>query len=90
MKISVKEHHITEGKQGNAEECPVALACFDAGLVAPSVGPVSIACGADLLNLTRYRLPDKATKFIRAFDSDAPVKPFEFEIDTKIPKGKHW
>ena len=81
MRISVTQTHIDMGSIGDSDNCPVALAAFDAGLVAPSVGPVSLSHGMDALNVTRHRLPDSVINFVRDFDADKQVKPFEFEID---------
>jgi hypothetical protein len=79
MKIMVKRKHIRNGQRHCAGACPIALACWEAGLttyVAPDyVALYDRDCGRRELHLT-----SRARAFVKAFDAGRPVKPFAFQL----------
>lgn len=81
LKINVTKWDISNGTAGNSAFCPVALAFVRAGIKKVEVNYVDFTASS---NGKFYDLPKKAQKFIDDFDSDAPVKPFSFNVN--IPK----
>jgi len=84
MKITVTAEDIRLGKQFSSSRCPIALAmlrCTRKKQV--SIGSLSYRAGAGTGALLG-KLPAKARKFVTAFDSDQPVKPFSFLL--AVPK----
>lgn len=82
MKIQVTSEHIQNGKRTSAFNCPIALAMKDTGLANVSVGPkhaVVVNTAGDKI----ISLPIEVRSFIKTFDDNLPVEPFEFEINLK-------
>ena len=77
MKIKVTQKHIDAGK---AEDCPVALAMRDSGLVQPDVGQDDIRWQKGA-HQEWCITPAKVYVFIMRFDDGRSVRPFEFELD---------
>ncbi len=77
--IEVTAEHIRKGSKWSCEGCPVALALESAGIEHLGVG--SAGCEISWGNL--IKLPRSVVRFIGAFDSDKPVKPFRFWFDTE-------
>ncbi len=83
MIIAVTQAHITAGRRNDCTLCPLALAFHAAGLnvsVCPSHVDVYRSCNPIAEFTGRIGLPIAARNFVMAFDSGAPVLPFEFEI----------
>jgi hypothetical protein len=79
LEVRVTEEHICRGRRRVANACPVALALTDAGLIDPFVDSDGV--------LHRVRghvvfvaLPDRATRFVNAFDAGLVVEPFVFAL----------
>ena len=93
MKIDVTEEHIALGKGGRAGECPIALACNQAGLSYAGVGYRSLSF-FDKSVMVILDLPLEAKLFVNHFDrywagvSKDPPKPFSFELDWSGPINK--
>lgn len=84
MNITVTAKDIRMGKKGLASGCPIALACYRAGLAAaPMVRPAYVECfvWADGWKTLKYILPDIAIKFMAAYDADRKVAPFRFTLE---------
>jgi hypothetical protein len=74
--VEVTQDDIDNGVAGSHTKCPIALALRRlTGFGGATVGYTS--CGP---YHERYYLPAYARKFIGAFDSDKPVKPFTLEL----------
>lgn len=77
-KIDVRQEFIDAGIQGNPCECPIAKACFADHALRVRVGPESVRRFSNGIVAT---LPEKAIKFVEAFDTARETaKPFQFEI----------
>jgi hypothetical protein len=68
MIINVTASHITKGKRGNSEKCPVGLALAEHGL---NVGYVKMSYETKLL----------VYGFMEDFDKQREVQPFSFEVE---------
>ena len=79
MKIQVTQSHIDRGLQGNSYNCPVALACKDAGLAKPSVSN----WGLSIDGLRSILLPKGVNWRIAHFDKMGKMNPFLFEIEVQ-------
>jgi len=87
MKISITQKDINRAKKllqsgksfTYANNCPIALAVKRKTHKRVSVFPAKIQVWRDWEEATYYFLPEKAQKFITAFDCRYPVKPFTFE-----------
>lgn len=75
MRVKVTQKHIKNGKNGDREFCPIALALMDKGSQC-----VTVLHKSCYLNGHSYRLPIVAREFILKFDRDQKVEPFEFNI----------
>lgn len=80
MKIKVTEDHIKKGKPANTYCCPVALALKENGYEDATVGE-SKAYAVKDGNTVTLKLSDSASSFIRKFDMNEQVEPFEFEFE---------
>jgi hypothetical protein len=81
MKIQVTQENIDQGNSFSSE-CPVALACQDAGLAYVDVSypaslPLEIQWGAEQ-PMQHAVAPRSVRRFVEAFDKGQPVKPFNF------------
>lgn len=78
MIIHVTQDHIERGTKCNCYACPVALALNEQTDEAWQVTFVGL-----FSDITRKRLsvPKAVKEFIRAFDAELQVAPFEFELD---------
>lgn len=77
MIVKVTQEHIDKGRKSSCVSCPVALAFEEAGKLAF----VGVEAVRPLGGFIEARLPVEATRFIRAFDRDEQVTPFEFEVE---------
>jgi hypothetical protein len=79
--IAVTAEHITEGKRGDCEICPVALA---ARLAFPDAGLIRVDQETLFVHqdgrITEYDLPAEAWRFVIAFDRRNAVEPFSFTV----------
>ena len=75
-KIEVTEEDIRRGKPQSCCSCPVFRAIARTTGKAVEVLCKSIALGKEV----EAALPEKARKFIEAFDDGRPVKPFTFTL----------
>lgn len=80
MKIQVTQKHIDEGKPKCPNNCPVALALIDAGLLNVGVTPVWIR-----VEDKKYHAPTGVYVFVQNFDEGQKLEPFEFELDLDYP-----
>ena len=76
MIIEVTQDHIDRGNQGDCEYCPIAIA------IRATLKDYSISVGGTIFEYKNsyYKLPEKAMKFVQAFDNTLPVQPFTFEL----------
>ena len=81
MRIKVTQRNLDDGLVGDSSECPIALAMCDVGFHRPSVGLVS-ASWLDGDETIVANLPEEAQVFISMYDDEAPVEPFEFELES--------
>lgn len=78
MKIKVTQDDIDKGKRCLINQCPIALAVRrGTGLPTVYIGAVHFITG----KFERVTLPPAAIEFIKKFDQQATVKPFEFELE---------
>jgi len=82
MQINVTQQHIDNGIKSDCRLCPIALALLPLFTNLPIEVDsccIEIGCciGSDDI---QYYSPDSVIKFITAFDSSFPVKPFYFEL----------
>lgn len=78
MIITVTQSNIDNGKRGEPDCCPVALALRD------EYGKgCCIFVGGKTASYPRgeIKLPDSVGKFVRDFDNNIEVQPFSFEFD---------
>lgn len=81
MIVEVKREHIKAGKQLDCQECPVALALYDAtNAYYVAVGSTSQLNCIEVGPFDRYRLTRSVERFVRSFDRGEPVKPFRFRL----------
>lgn len=79
--ISVKSHHIKEGRKGSPLNCPIALALKEQEIFSdPVVGKDEIHLVRGITFVT-YRMPRSAKRFIKKFDASKKVNPFNFVLD---------
>ena len=90
VKISVTQDHIENGFYGLCDGCPVALALKEAGYHKPYVSAKVLAFGytraTGLDSIPKEKLiplPRSAQKFIRNFDAESKVEPFNFFLELK-------
>jgi hypothetical protein len=77
VKIQVTQKHITQGVPTSPDTCPIALAAFDAGLRLAG-GYLLVTSKVIYTDKGKYLLPDEACQFVRQFDDEKTVQPFEF------------
>lgn len=89
--VHVTQDHIDKGCKGDSDNCPVALALLNAGVLtpvvyAPSLGPLGglaglwpVAGGTAYLDIAVH-MPRSVERFIGRFDDGKPVKPFTFKL----------
>ncbi len=75
MLIKVTEKHIRDGKKVDCLHCPVALAIRE-HIPNALVGP----CYMTTWEKGDTPFPPEVTRFIRSFDLNEHVEPFEFEL----------
>lgn len=80
MKIAVTDQHIAEGEPCSPQQCPVALACIDAGFIRPAITALWITCSTSSGEAIAEYTPYETWDFIERFDGGKPVKPFTFEL----------
>ena len=77
MKITVTRAHIDDGKPGDPDADPVALAIRER-LPGARVGLAVVEIGK-----REHPLPRTAIRFVWDFDAGRPVEPFSFEFETE-------
>jgi len=83
IKIKVTKKHIKDGG-GCVINCPIALAAREIGLELDVYGEqYASVWDSDTWKRTYYDLPRSARRFIKRFDSDKKVKPFNFILIKK-------
>jgi hypothetical protein len=82
--INVTAEHIANGKRGECEFCPVALA-FQAALDLGPFASIDVLIGCATITTggrsIAVSLPEDADQFIVNFDDGEPVEPFSFTVD---------
>lgn len=84
VKIKVTQDDIRNGLKETASLCPIALAAKRSLAKIGSMDGVGITIiGFTANNGRQYNLdlPNEVTEFIRRFDGDEPVEPFEFQLE---------
>jgi hypothetical protein len=88
IKIEVKKRHIEAGIEGNCYECPVALAVLEqTGLEAQiNYGKIALYKPVDdgavvSSHVGSVDMPSSVKSFVKKFDGDKKVKPFNFILD---------
>lgn len=76
MIVKVTKEHIEKGNLLSRHSCPVALALQDCGFRDAMVWTHKITASG----LRDTKSPKSVVRFVRAFDSKKPVKPFTFRI----------
>lgn len=87
VRINVTKKDIKNGTRSDSDECPIARACRRAGLKNVSVGGRTVTCdGArprgGTTSRRQFKVPQKATNFISAFDGGRDVAAFAFTLTT--------
>ena len=94
IRINVTKNDIKKGSTADPSECPIARACRRAGLKNPKINfhnfhemDCDSPCGNDAFAFERqkrltFKMPMKATKFVKSFDRGENVKPFSFTLTT--------
>ena len=77
VKISVTQQHIDRGLKGSCTKDPIALACQDAGMKKPFIGPYVISDNHEV----EYYVPEAARQFMKDYDNDKLVFQFDFELE---------
>jgi len=80
MKIVVTQQNINKGLRGSCSSDPVSLAMKEAGLCSPWVSPAHISWRSKSKDYT-VPTPDEVLVFIKGFDNNVSVEPFEFELE---------
>jgi len=79
-KIKVTKADIKNGKPGDANYCPIALALRRELQLGDHVNAVSV-CGEEIsIGKTDYLLSPKADRFVEKFDDEEPVRPITVTI----------
>lgn len=74
--VRVKQEHIDGGVKRDPCNCPISLALKDSmDIIRVHVTDYGIIVGGH-----SYYTPDNAREFIKKFDGDELVKPFEFTL----------
>jgi hypothetical protein len=82
MLIHVTQDHIDHGSKGSCTADPVCLALEDSGFYAAWVSPSFIQTKGKKGDLYRaHPVPDEVLEFMKQFDNDQMVYPFEFELE---------
>lgn len=85
MKVKVTRKHISKGRKGDSESCPIALALRDKfnlsrGLVNVYESSVVIDNEDDIEGDEEYYFIRRGQRFIQRFDKGLPVKPCTVEL----------
>ena len=88
MKIEVTKRDIQKGRRRNADDCPVAMAM-------KRVFRRPVLVGTTIYSIKRngewsegLKLPERAGRFVRAFDACEEVRPFSFIIRNPLKKAR--
>jgi hypothetical protein len=84
VRIDVTQEDIEAGKRRKVTTCPIARAANRVFVKAARVNTFEIRV-AGMHVFTGQPLPLRASRFVMAFDSGRPVKPFSFTI-AGVPK----
>ena len=85
LQIKVTQQHIEGGIAQSDEYCPIALVVKE---LLGGDNYVEVDGDQIIINdVAVYDLPDNAREFIRAFDNDEAVQPFEFETGECVVAG---
>jgi len=81
--IRVTEQCIRDGMIGSSDSCPISLAFLDAGCPNTHVfyGKYNLVGDSQY---TRRKIADTAHQFVKDFDSERPVEPFNFFAEVPI------
>ena len=82
MKIQVTQQHINLGLRGSCTGDPISLSMKDAGLRSPWVSPTRIVWNDRFDHPFEVETPEDVVQFMKSFDNDLYVEPFEFELET--------
>lgn len=83
LKVRVTRDDIRNGRKNDCARCPVARAVRRLGYAKIAVCPSEILVNRPTQQT--FRNPQKARRFINAFDAGKPVKPFTF-----MAREFHW
>lgn len=81
MKIQVTQKNIDLGLRGSCSRDPVSLAMKDAGLLRVWVSPIRIVWVDTLAQIHEVETPEDVLQFIKNFDNEMLVDPFEFLLE---------
>lgn len=82
MKVVVTQDHIDRGLPARAQLCPIALALNEQHGNGHYVMVSAIDYSPNgWQTVAWYHMPPEASQFVRDFDHDRPVQPFEFEVE---------
>ena len=82
MRIQITQHHINRGLRGSTTKDPVALAMLDAGFKNPWASPSHLWVEFEDRGL-RVETPESVLQFMKSFDNENFVEPFEFELEVQ-------
>lgn len=85
--FTVESKHISYGTQMSSKYCPIALAlqeAFATDNVFVGAREVTIYFNNDRNYKGKFILPYEVTRFIRRFDNNLLVNPFEFELNLEV------
>ncbi len=83
-KIHVTQKHIDKGIKNNCLKCPVALALYEYSKML--CDNITVIHQLSILYSNRieyYHMPKSIIRFIRKFDTNKKVKPFNFVLKLK-------
>ena len=81
MKIQVTQQHIDRGFKGSCTQDPIALALADAGFTKPRASPTYLSVEGWRGERDNYPTPESVLEFMKQYDNDRLVWPFEFELE---------
>lgn len=79
MHVVITQDHIDKGCRGSYGNCPVALACLDAGLEHPWVSASFVNYGPGGWEFS-FVTPDDVHQRIITYDKTGFMEPFEFDL----------
>lgn len=79
MKVKVLQHHIDQGERRKHDNCPIVHAIREQY---PDARGVSMNAYIEMDGQI-WIPPDNVREFVRNYDNDLPVEPFEFDLPEK-------